>query len=61
MSTAALFVLGASYLNENFISDMVDSISTPNDEYDSFIPFVMAEGDASVETTVTHTWKDKTY
>jgi len=50
MSTAALFILGATYLKENFISDMVDSINSPNDEYDSFLPFVNAEIDPSVDT-----------
>ena len=50
MSTCGLLILGATYLKENFISDMVESLNAPNDEYDNFLPFVMAEEDASADT-----------
>ena len=59
MSIAALFVLGATYLKENFISDIVDSLNSPNDEYDSFLPFVNAEADPSAETT--YNWNGTTF
>lgn len=59
MSLAACLLFGATYFKENFISDMVDSVNSVNDEYDGFLPFVMAEGDPSVETEFS--WKDKTY
>lgn len=60
MSAAAIMILGATYLKENFISDMVDSINSPNDEYDGFLPFVMAEHDASADTEL-NKWNDKVY
>jgi hypothetical protein len=60
MGLTALFVLGATYLKEGFISDLVDSATSPNDEYDSFLPFVMAEHDASADTELNR-WNDKTY
>ena len=60
MSIAALFILGATYLKENFISDMVDSLSSPNDEYDSFLPFVSAVEDSSTDTPM-NTWNGTNY
>ena len=59
MSLAACLMFGATYFKENFISDMVDSVNSVNDEYDGFLPFVMAEGDESAETE--YSWKDKTF
>jgi hypothetical protein len=61
MSLAACLIFGASYFKENFISDIVDSVNSVNDEYDGFLPFVMADHDASAEETTKNTWKDKTY
>ncbi len=49
MSIAACLILGVSYIKENFISDIVDSVNSVNDEYDGFLPFVMAEHDPSNE------------
>jgi len=60
MSLAALMILGATYMKENFISDMVTQLDSPNDEYDSFLPLVMAEHDASADTEL-NKWDDKTY
>ena len=60
MSTCGLLILGATYFKENFISDMVESLNAPNDEYDNFLPFVMAEEDASADTQL-NVWEDKTY
>jgi hypothetical protein len=60
MSKAAIFVLVALYLKENFISDMVESLNSPNDEYDSFLPFVNAEADPSAETAAL-TWNGTTF
>jgi len=61
MSLAALMILGATYMKENFISDMVTQLDSPNDEYDSFLPLVMAEHDASADTTELNIWDKKTY
>jgi hypothetical protein len=63
ISLAAVLILGTSYLKENFIADIVDSMNTPNDEYDGFLPFVMAGDDPSADTEVAQntTWNDKTY
>mgnify|MGYP000521855071 CR=1 FL=1 len=60
MTLAAICILGASYFKENFIADIVDSINAPNDEYDGFLPFVMAEEDETAEVVPT-VWKNKTY
>jgi hypothetical protein len=60
MSIAACLILGATYLKENFISDIVDSVNSVNDEYDGFLPFVMAEHDPTGETNL-NTWRDITY
>ena len=61
MSIAATLILGATYLKENFISDMVNQLDSPNDEYDSFLPFVMAEHDESADADQLNKWNDKTY
>ena len=61
MSIAATLIIGATYMKENFISDMVNSLDSPNDEYDSFLPFVMAEHDASSEAVELNKWNDKVY
>ena len=61
MSLAAIMILGATYMKENFISDMVKQLDSPNDEYDSFLPLVMAEHDASADTVDVNKWDDKTY
>lgn len=61
MSLAALMILGATYLKENFISDMVNQLDSPNDEYDSFLPLVMAEHDASADVVELNKWNEKTY
>jgi hypothetical protein len=60
MSIAACIIFGATYFKENFISDIVDSVNSVNDEYDGFLPFVMAEHDPSAEMSK-NIWKDKTY
>ena len=39
---------------------MVTQLDSPNDEYDSFLPLVMAEHDASADTEL-NKWDDKTY
>jgi hypothetical protein len=54
-------IFGATYFKETFISDIVDSVNSVNDEYDGFLPFVMAEHDPSAAETEINTWKDKTY
>jgi len=55
-----MMIFGATYLKEHFVSDMVDSLKSVNDEYDGFLPFVMAEHDASADLEL-NKWKDKTY
>jgi hypothetical protein len=49
MSLAACLIFGATYFKEHFISDIVDSVNSVNDEYDGFLPFVMAEHPASAD------------
>lgn len=60
MTLATLLILGATYFKENFIADIVESVNTVNDEYDGFLPFVMAEEDETVEDEP-RVWKNKTY
>ena len=60
MSIFACLIFGATYFKENFISDIVDSVNSVNDEYDGFLPFVMAENDPSVDAEI-NIWKDKEY
>jgi hypothetical protein len=60
MSIAACLIFGATYFKENFISDIVDSVNSVNDEYDGFLPFVMADHDPSVDNEL-NSWKEKSY
>lgn len=40
---------------------MVNQLDSPNDEYDSFLPLVMAEHDASADVVELNKWNEKTY
>jgi hypothetical protein len=60
MCLAGLFLLGTTYVKENLVSDLVSSLTSVNDEYDSFLPLVMAEHDPKADVELNR-WKDKTY